>query len=631
LNKAAIKNFAVDARKKLIASVKDKAGRIGITKEIITEAMSTGQGYAVFPTYIGIETTLLGKELKQRENLVNRIKEKGYESVIEEVAYTWFNRIIAVRFMEVNDYLPSRIRVLSSETKGKFEPDIVTQAPKIDLEFAQQEIEEIITLKEKNELDKLFRLLFIKQCNELGEILPELFENTSKHNKDYTEILLDISYTNEDGVIRDLLKIEEADFLEAVEIIGWMYQYYNTEPKDETFALLKNNVKITKERIPAATQLFTPDWIVRYMVENSLGRLWLNGHPNDTLKANWKYYLDEAEQEPEVQEQLEKIRAEYKGIKPEDIKVIDPCMGSGHILVYAFDVLIQIYESCGYTQRDAAKLILKNNLYGLDIDDRAYQLAYFAVLMKARRYNRRILDGKTECRVHAIQESNSINRNHLQYFGTNIIDKKELQEVNDQMNYLLDLYQDAKEYGSIINVDRKLDFEKMRSFINNIVITGQVTINTVGVFDTQNQLRNFIEIVAVMIQKYEVLVTNPPYMGRSGMSAELSDFVKRNYPDTKSDMSTVFMEKTLSMSTPKGYIAMINIPGWMFLSSYQNLRNNIIHGNSFMNLLHLGRGVFGADFGTTAFIIRKSNIPGYRSIFRKLYSKQGSVDNQEKN
>jgi hypothetical protein len=243
MNKAAIKNFAVEARKKLLASVKDKAGRIGITKENITEAISKGEGYAVFPTHIGIETTLMGKELKQRENLVNRIKEKGYDSVMEEVAYTWFNRIIAVRFMEINDYLPSRIRVLSSETKGKFEPDIVTQAPKVDLKLTQQEIEEIISLKEKNELDKLFRMLFIKQCNELGEVLPELFENTSKYNKDYTEILLDISYTNEDGVIRDLLKIDEADFLEAVEIIGWMYQYYNEERRNEVINIYKGVVK----------------------------------------------------------------------------------------------------------------------------------------------------------------------------------------------------------------------------------------------------------------------------------------------------------------------------------------------------------------------------------------------------
>jgi len=401
VNKTSIKNFSIEARRKLIASVKDKAGRIGITKDQITESISKGDGFAIFPTHIGIETKLSGKELKQRENLVNKIRsvENGYEQVMEEVAYTWFNRIIAVRFMEVNDYLPSRIRVLSSETKGKFEPDIVTQAPNIELELSKEETENILLLKENNSMNELFRILFIKQCNELGKVLPELFENTSKVNKDYTEILLDLSYTNEDGVIRDLLKIDEADFLEAVEIIGWMYQYYNTEPKALVDAY-NGKKKVPKEDVPAKTQLFTPDWIVRYMVENSVGRLWLEGHPNATLKENWEYYLDEVEQEPAVIVQLEAIKENYKNLKLEELKVLDPCMGSGHILVYAFEVLMQIYLASGYSERDAASLIVEKNLYGMDIDDRAYQLAYFAVMMKGRKYDRRFL-------TRAIQPKNT--------------------------------------------------------------------------------------------------------------------------------------------------------------------------------------------------------------------------------
>ena len=621
MNKVAIKNFAVEARKKLIASVKDKAGRIGITKENITESISKGEGYAVFPTHIGIEATLTGKELKQRENLVNRIKEKSYESVMEEVAYTWFNRIIAVRFMEVKDYLPSRIRVLSSETKGKFEPDIVTQAPKIDLELTDQEIEEIISLKERNELDKLFRMLFIKQCNELGEVLPDLFENTSKYNKDYTELLLNISYANEDGVIRDLMKIDEIDFLEAVEIIGWMYQYYNTELKEETFALLKKNVKIIKERIPAVTQLFTPDWIVRYMVENSLGRLWTEGHPNNNLKANWKYYLDEAKQEPEVQAQLEKIRAEYQAIKPVDIKVIDPCMGSGHILVYNFDVLMQIYESCGYTQRDAAKSILENNLYGLDIDDRAYQLAYFAVMMKARQYNRYILNSETKCRVYAIQESNGINRNHLQYLGANFTDKKEWHKIKDQVDYLLDIYHDAKEYGSILSVDRKLDFEKILVFIDDIDIIGQMTIVTNGIEDTQKQLRQLIEIAEVMAQKYDVVLTNPPYMGNNSFNGKLSYYVKNNYPDSKGDLFAVFVERCNKLTSPFRYQAMITQHSWMFLSSFEKLRDKMLV-NDIVTMAHLGARAFeeiaGEIVQTTTFISRKSDIKRYSASYIRL-------------
>lgn len=624
MNKAVIKNFAVEARKKLIASVKDKAGRIGIARENITEAIRKGEGYAVFPTHIGIETTLEGIEIKQRENLVNRIKEKGYESVMEEVAYTWFNRIVAVRFMEVNDYLPSRIRVLSSETKGKFEPDIVTQAPKIDLELTDQENEEIISLKEKNELDKLFRMLFIKQCNRLGEILPELFENTSKYNKDYTEILLDISYTNEDGVIRDLLKIDEADYLEAVEIIGWMYQYYNTEPKDEAFALLKQNVKITKERIPAATQLFTPDWIVRYMVENSLGRLWLEGHPNDTLRADWKYYLDEVEQEPDVIAQLEKFRAEYKTINPEEIRVIDPCMGSGHILVYAFEVLMQIYESSGYTQRDAASLITEKNLYGLDIDDRAYQLAYFAVMMKGRKYDRRFLSKVIIPNLCSIQESNGFvsfeqGAEHLKFDSRH----------RETANYLIQAFKNAKEFGSILNPEPR-DYEGLLIHIEELQQKGSddlymsMWLNNISVV-----LPKLIKQAKIMAQKYDVVVTNPPYMGSSGMGTELSDFVKKNYSYTKSDMSTVFMERTLDMCKLRGTISMINIPVWMFLSSYEKLRENIITSNTFINMVHLGRGVFGSDFGTTAFVISRRKVNNYKAVYRKLYLKYGAVNSVE--
>ncbi|MEG1396834.1 MAG: restriction endonuclease, partial [Oscillospiraceae bacterium] len=374
MNKTAIKNFAVSARRKLIAMAADKAGRIGITATTIAEPSSSGSQFAIFPTGFGTQTRLDGDAVGQRASLVSHVKSDGYDTVMEEVAYTWFNRMIAVRFMEVNDYLPTRVRVLSSETPGKFEPDLVTQAPNVDLGFSEAEKEEIYALKDDPEKSgDLFRTLFIRQCNALGAILPELFEKTA----DYTELLLDLSWDKPDGVIRDLLSIDEADFREAVEIVGWLYQYYNTEPKDETFALLKKNVKITKERIPSATQLFTPDWIVRYMVENSLGRFWLEGHPDDGLKSDWKYYLDEAEQEPAVLTQLAQIRSEYKTVRPEDIKIIDPCMGSGHILVYAFDVLMQIYLSCGYTKEDAAALIVKKNLYGLDIDKRAFQLTYF--------------------------------------------------------------------------------------------------------------------------------------------------------------------------------------------------------------------------------------------------------------
>ncbi|HHY00469.1 MAG TPA: BREX-1 system adenine-specific DNA-methyltransferase PglX, partial [Methanothermobacter sp.] len=385
MDKKAIKTFAIESRKKLIEEVKYQASLLGITSKGIAEPVEKAEGIEVYDIGASNPNTIYDKAIKQRKNLVKRINEKSFDNVVEEVAYTWFNRIIAIRFMEVNDYLPTRVKVLSSQIEGKIEPDIVTEAPHLDLEFTEEEIKQIYKLKNDNKPDELFRLLFIKQCNKLNEILPELFEKTA----DYTELLLSISFTNEEGIVRQLIdNISEEDFTDQVEIIGWLYQYYNTELKDDTFKQLKKRVKISKERIPAATQLFTPDWIVRYMVENSLGRLWLEGHPNSNLKENWKYYLDEAEQEEEVQIGLEKIREDVKNLKPEDIKIIDPAMGSGHILVYAFEVLMQIYTSSGYSERDAAESILKNNLYGLDIDDRAYQLAYFAVMMKGRSYNR---------------------------------------------------------------------------------------------------------------------------------------------------------------------------------------------------------------------------------------------------
>ena len=431
MDKTAIKNFSIWARNKLIADITYKAGLLGITEEGIKDALPQSTQDAEFYD-IGTKEpyAIHGEEMKQRKELVSVIQKKAsqleykdaYRNVIEEVAYTWFNRLIAIRFMEVNDYMPAHIRVLSSESIPskdgwtKLEPDLVTTPFDAEIKFTQQETEHIMQMKNDNQVDALFRFLFIKQCNALNAYLPKLFEKTS----DYTELLLNVSVTDQDGIVYHLTHdIKEDDFnisnigedgkpTGQVEIIGWMYQYYNTEPKDETFALLKKNVKIIKERIPAATQLFTPDWIVRYMVENSVGRLWLEGHENEILKRGWKYYLDEAAQEAEVEEQLKAIREEYKNIKPEEIKVIDPCMGSGHILVYAFDVLMQIYESYGYSQRDAAKSIVENNIYGLDIDDRAFQLAYFAIMMKARSYNRRFLTLGIEPNLCAIQESNGI-------------------------------------------------------------------------------------------------------------------------------------------------------------------------------------------------------------------------------
>lgn len=546
---------------------------------------------------------------------------------MESVAYTWFNRLIATRFMEVNDYLPSHIRVLSSES-GKMEPDLVTTPFDADLTFTDKEKQDIVQLKNENHLDECFRLLFIKQCNALNEILPTLFEKTA----DYTELLLNISVIDKEGVVYHLIHdISEDDFnIEKggqVEIIGWLYQYYNTEPKNEAFA---KNGKITKEEIPAVTQLFTPDWIVRYMVENSLGRLWVEGHPNDLLKSKWKYYLDEAEQEPEVQERLDEIHKEYAKLNPEDIHFIDPCMGSGHILVYAFDVLMQIYESVGYSQRDAARSILENNLYGLDIDDRAYQMAYFAVMMKARHYNRRILSAETVCHVYSIQESNHINRNQLAYFGVGFSDVEKNDALN-QIGGLLDTFKDAKEYGSILHVE-DYDWELLRPFVENVDAEGQMSFDTVGLEQTKEKLRTLIDIGEVMARKYEVVVTNPPYMGISNGNAKLNEFVKKNYPDSKSDFFAVFIERCGEMVKNNGYQAMITQHAWMFLSSYEKLRAKLQTVDT-VNMAHLGARAFeeigGEVVQTTSFVMRKSHLEWYKGTYCRLIEPTTQIGKEE--
>ena len=625
MNKTAIKNFAIWARNKLIADVSYDARLIGITEDGIAKPLPQSFGGTQFFDIGTAEPySISGEAVRQRDKLIEVIQQKekdtdyktAYQYVIEEVAYTWFNRLIAIRFMEVNDYLPSHIRVLSSES-GKLEPDLVTTPFDAELPFTAEEEAQIFQLKQDNKLDEAFRILFLKQCNALNEILPALFEKT----KNYTELLLSLSVIDQDGVVYHLIHdIPEDDFnIERggqVEIIGWLYQYYNTEPKAAAFA---KNGKITKEEIPAVTQLFTPDWIVRYMVENSLGRLWVEGHPDCDLKENWKYYLEEAQQEPEVQAKLSGIRKEYAALNPEDIKLIDPCMGSGHILVYAFDVLMQIYESAGYSQRDAAKSILEHNIYGLDIDDRAYQLAYFAVMMKARQYNRRILNGENTCHVYAIQESNSINRAHLKYFGAGM-DDIEKNAAKMQLEGLLDTLTDAKEYGSILNVE-SYNWDLLRRFVAAEDTAGQISMDSVGVEDTAEQLNRLVDIGETMARKYWVTITNPPYAAISNLSPKVNDFVKANYPDSKVDLFAVFIERCGLMTRVSGYQAMITQHAWMFLASYENLRDKLLN-KELINLAHLGPHAFdeinGEVVQTSSFVFCNDFFSNYNSTFVQL-------------
>lgn len=582
MNKTAIKNFAIWARNKLIADVRYRAGLVGITEQGIQTALPQSDTTTEFYD-IGTATpyAISGQAaLRQRRNLAEAIRRRAadsdyptaYRCVMEEVAYTWFNRLIAVRFMEVNDYLPGRVRVLSSES-GKIEPDLVTNPFDAELSFTSEEAQTILQLKQDNKLDELFRLLFIKQCNALAAVLPALFEQT----EDYTELLLNLSVVDQEGVVWHLTHdIPEDDFnVEKggqVEIIGWLYQYYNTEPKAQVFAR-PSGQKIKKEEIPAATQLFTPDWIVRYMVENSLGRLWLEGHPDEELRAGWKYYLDEAEQEPDVAAQLEELRAERRSLTPEDIKVIDPCMGSGHILVYAFDVLMQIYEKAGWERREAARSIVENNLYGLDIDKRAYQLAYFAVMMKARQYDRRFLTREIEPQVY--------------YPGED---------------------KDLEEFGSLLTVEK---WDKPES-------------DQVSLHDTADNYRR------LLAQKYDVVVTNPPYMAVSNASGKMQEYVKKNFPDSKADLFAVFIERCGQLACE--YQAMITQHAWMFLSSFEKLRAKLQTVDT-VNMAHLGARAFeeigGEVVQTTSFVMRKGHIKDYKGVYCRLIESTSQQGKEE--
>mgnify|MGYP003083433192 CR=1 FL=1 len=636
MNKAAIKNFAVWARNKLIADISYRAGLMGITAEGIREALPQSTGTTEFYDIGTAEPySVSGAEVRQRRQLAELIRRKeretnyktAYKYVLEEVAYTWFNRLIAVRFMEVNDYLPSHIRVLSSDS-GKTEPDLVTNPFGAGLSFTQAEQQEMIRLKQENKTDEAFRLLFIKQCNALNEILPALFEKTS----DYTELLLNLSVVDQDGVLWHLVHdIPEADFdvekTGQVEIIGWLYQFYNTDLKNKADEEVKAGNKITGENLPEKTQVFTPDWIVRYMVENSLGRLWVEGHPNEELKARWKYYLEEAEQDWKVKEKLAEICKVYADLNPEDIKIIDPCMGSGHILVYAFDVLMQIYESAGYNQRDAAKIILEHNIYGLDIDNRAYQLAYFAIMMKARQYNRRILNGENTCHVYAIQESNSITRVHLEYFGAGMNDT-EKNSAKMQLEGLLDTLTDAKEYGSILNINN-YNWDLLRQFVAANDNAGQISIDNMGVEDTLEKLNRIIDIGETMARKYWVTVTNPPYLGLRSIGTKTITYIQDNFPDSKNDFFAVFIEKAIKYSLTKGKTALVTAESWLSLSSFEKLRSNILNQTTIESMAHFGEGAFDSGFGTVAFVLHHEKIDNYMGSYFKLKDLENA--NQKQN
>ena len=584
MDKNAIKKFAVWARTELITRVSLKGVEYGITEDNIEDANADSVGGKV----------LTVDEKKQRQALIAEINDKGYKQVMEEVAYTWFNRFSALRFMEVNGYIPSHVRVFTDE-ENNFKPQIITEAIHLDLDGL--DMEKVYELKDAEKTEELYKYLLIVQCNALNKILPGMFQRLS----DYTELLLPDNLLREGSVIQQMIElIPEDDWKNAVQIIGWLYQYYNSEKKDDVFAALKKNVKITKENIPAATQLFTPDWIVRYMVENSLGRLWLEGHldvkdqllpteeeqsayaagnrdPEDT---KWHYYLEEAEQEPEVQVQLAEIRKEYAALTPDQLKVIDPCSGSGHILAYMFDVLMKIYESYGYTTREAVASIVENNLYGLDIDDRAAQLAYFAVMMKARQYDRRFFSRGIQPHVYAIVESNHVDKFAVDYFCNG--DAK----LTAAMDTIISELHDAKEYGSILTVtpqDWSVLYDRFAEIKEDINMSRDTALR---------ELLPLVQVAEAMAQKYDAVATNPPYMGASNMNPKLNEFIKNNYANYKSDFFSAFVIHASQMTKQSGYCGFFTPYVWLFIQSYEKMRNYLYNQATIETLIQFEYSAF---------------------------------------
>lgn len=611
MNKTAIKNFAVWAREKLISDITYKASMLGITDSGIAEPLPISTNDLLFFD-IGTKdyAEVSGNEIKQRKALVDAInaKEKGsksykeaFEYIVEEVAYTWFNRLVAIRFMEINDYLPSGIRVLSSENAAKNEPDFVTTPFDTDLEFTPFEQDRVIQLKDENKLDELFRMLFIKQCNKLHEVLPELFEKTD----DYSELLLTISFTDTDGIVHHLVHdIDEDDFnVEKegqVEIIGWMYQYYISKKHEEVIDPLHGKT-IKKEDIPAATQLFTTDWVVRYMVDNSLGRYWIERNPQSKLAEKLDFFVTPKDG---------KINYIDENIYPTDMTFFDPCMGSGHILVYAFDVLMEIYRECGYSDRDAALNIVQNNLYGMDIDKRAYQLAYFAIMMKARSYNRRALTKGISNNLSVVEESNSIDK----FICDDLTNDSEQNKIGE---YLVDVYRDAQEIGTLQTVEAR-DYASFIEYLKSVEnITYQIEISTTAwINDTLPKMIQLAKQAEIMSEKYAVVCTNPPYMNK--LEGQLKKFVVDNYKAYSGDLFSVFMYRNFGYCKTEGYSAFMTPNVWMFIKTYENLRKYIINNKHITTLIQMAKGAFfkEATVDIASFVLKNSKCDKHGLYFR---------------
>lgn len=637
MDKNKIKKYAINARTELINAIKVKLATLGIDENEIQDKLSISTPDKEYYVDDNEANALTGAQIGWRKDIVAELNRHGYQEdsktaykdFVEEVAYTWFNRIIAIRFMEVNNYLPSRVRVLSSE-EGRNEPDIINEAMEIGDDLGGYSIQEkelittALTEKTPELMDNLYTMLFIKQCDALSEILPGLFEETSN----YLKLLFTPHYDR--GVIKELIDEIPEEYFDVekegqVQIIGWLYQYYNTIPKENSF----KKKKYQTDDIPPVTQLFTPDWLVRYMVENSLGRYWIDilhakgdsrSEKDIASEFNWKYYM------PSSEKNKVEIRPELASKEVTDIKFIDPAMGSGHILIYAFDILMQIYETQGYSRRDAATSIIKNNLYGLDIDKRAYQLSYFALLMKAREYNRRVLRRHHTVNLYDVPEVKYTTKDYTDLISNDDLDKKTVEDLDS----ILNVFQNGNDLGSIIKINKNIDFDKLRElFANN---PNQNNEQPDLFIDMRTRLNTALDVAEVLSDTYDVSVTNPPYMGGGKMDPPLKKYVQKNYPIAKADMFSVFIEKMIELTSDIGYIGMITMHSWMFLSNFEKLRKEI-QNHTIINMAHLGTRAFG-DIGgevvqTTTFILQKAKREKYLGSYERLVD-YGSQDDKEK-
>lgn len=615
MNKTALKNFAVNARNELREKITVKALQFGISEERIKKA-DIQSSDAIY-----IDGKQLDKDEKsQRDALIERINKIGFNQVIEEVAYTWFNRFTALRLMEVNNYLPTKIRVLSSSNPGSFEPDIVQEALNVDLDVDKEYVYE---LKLNNKSEELFKYLIIKQCNSLNPVLPFMFKEIA----DYTELLFPDGLLAEGSFLSQMTDTDvfpEGDWAD-VEIIGWLYQYYIAEEKDR---VIKAKAKYKTEEIPFATQLFTPDWIVRYMVQNSLGRYWVESHPEDReLLQEWEFYLENPNPEPDFEEKL----APYinKELEVEEIKFFDPAMGSGHILVYAFDLFFEIYSKCGYMEREIPRLIIENNLYGLDIDDRAYQLACFSVVMKAMQYNSRFLRSiereGLSLNLTVIQETNDLNEEDIAYIaGENSGEKYK------RTKGFIEQFYNSKIFGSLIKVE-KFDPEFLEQRLHYIENNPAKDIfEAESAKKAMELLPNLLKQTKILNQQYDVVITNPPYMSYKYMNTELLKFINKNHEKVKYDLFSAFIEQCVSMTKPNGQLGFMTPMVWMFIKRYEQLRREIIDNNTITTLIQLEYSGFEeATVPICTFTLRNSYLEFYKGDYISLADFKGA-ENQPK-